>query len=1652
MKKKGPEASLFENRVIYPRRPNHPVRVTKVRHPIKHSTRLNETIAVHKNDVRTTKYTLLTWIPTSLFYQFRRSANIYFLVVVVLTFLPFSPKHPAPIAATFGFVVFFAVMKDGYEDWQRRRQDTRENRAECRRFSFEKRDWEEETQRGQVHVGDVVLLRSNETVPADLLCLASSDADEGIVFVDTANLDGETNLKRKKAVGVTHHEVMTRCDCVHLERGVNGQERGVSEAAPMSSGAAAAGVILVSPSSVPGSAPSPPVSPSQSPQAAVTLPPHRPEESPQQQVQRAGTGGSAEDADPHSHAPEWDSPLLAHAVDSLDVVVKAEHPHADVAVFRGSLVTNPGLRGRSQSKVPDELAPAVAKRQPSPVKGQRRDNRASTHVTPFQRCGLSTGDHSAGRRRSGSLNLEKHPEVSLGADSLLFRGCVVRNTKWVLGVVVYAGAETKIRMNANEAPTKVSRLSRSMNELLGGVFCFLFGACALYAGLGLYWETTTGVKQWYLRVEGEDTAPRTAPSVLFFLIIRFFTVLVAIAHLIPISLYVVMEVLKLLLTLWINTDEKMEDANGIPSLARTSDVVEELGQAEFLFSDKTGTLTCNSMEFAICHVDGKSFGHVHAMSPRSSQAGGRETRRGEGGEGIGSSPGGGDREGAQSGSPHSPSDAEEDRELMRQNARAHLPDGPLRGYLFDLPPATAEAGEAVEKPTQLPSSSSSASASADSLLRFFALLALCHSVLPGERKKEEAEETEKEEGDKGEGKGKKQKEPEPEFSFEGASPDEVALVLAAAQRGIVLKTRGKRKGARWETMRLDILGVEHLFECRETLGFSSDRKRMTVVVEHRGALGSEVPPGEGKFYCLTKGADSVMGGLLSSEGGLRADDKQALSAFSRQGLRTLIMASKPLTLDEYAQWSADHLSATVQIEGRELAEEEVAKRMETDLRLAGISAVEDKLQDDVPQTIFRLKDAGLRVFVLTGDKLETAVDIGFSCQLLDNEMSLHTIAEGTVSSVEEAKKALVAVLEDAQTRVPDFYAHPPQHIDLEGAPTSGAGGCRRFDWFTLGLTACLCPRREKKSAIRKEFDRLGHGSHQKKGGQMKKPRRIGLAIDGQTLSLCLADDEITDIFLRVCLAVSACLCCRLSPRQKALLVRLVRRGTGLITVAVGDGANDVPMIQEAHVGVGIRGKEGTQAVQSSDYAIPQFKCLQRLILVHGRKAYRRIATMLNWYFYKQVVIVVCDLAFNLFSGFSGQVFFPDWLSALYVVFFTSLVCLATYAVDVDVPDEIALALPVCYLAGSYNAFFSDRVFWAYMFAAVYHGAASFFVPVFGLLYFGDASGRPEGFWYLSCVSFTLCVLIVNYKLILYTYSWAWPQWAMLVFTLVFYFLALSLLSINPLSTIFQWNIFGIAGLILSRWLPLIVVILGPVVILVPDFVVERLRLAFFATPLDIVMYAVRTGKGEEVIQRVGKGVASEGEREKVKNGSPLAAGVETDTPPLEAARGGSGEGESPPHTQLELTTSAAAPPEAARELSLPLDDPNPRAMPDQRCPSPGISFTSASPTHTGPGRARTAGERSIRSTFLRRVNVSDEGLEANLSPEIDTVGAAADAAERGEAGGSAFDEDGGGRRLIPVQTFHTAVDSPTALVPVETPRSPPHDPGLSISATRCKAG
>ena len=225
-----------------------------------------------------------------------------------------------------------------------------------------------------------------------------------------------------------------------------------------------------------------------------------------------------------------------------------------------------------------------------------------------------------------------------------------------------------------------------------------------------------------------------------------------------------------------------------------------------------------------------------------------------------------------------------------------------------------------------------------------------------------------------------------------------------------------------------------------------------------------------------------------------------------------------------------------------------------------------------------------------------------------------------------------------------------------------------------------------------------------------------MIIDGRNLIKILYDDSLALKFFRVGYVCKSVIFCRLSPKQKSEVVSMAKKYYKCIALSIGDGSNDVSMIMEANVGVGIQGFEGSHAVGSADYSILQFRYLKRLLLVHGRYGYRRISLFICFYFYKNAIIMISEFYFSFYNKFSGQVFFLDSLTFFYHVLWTSWPCIFTFSFEKDVDENKFYSFPKLYMAGQTQFYFNKTTFWMWLFYAFAHGSLINFIILLVFLF------------------------------------------------------------------------------------------------------------------------------------------------------------------------------------------------------------------------------------------------------------------------------------------------------------------------------------------------
>lgn len=1156
-----------------------------------------------RNKIRTTKYTPITFIPKNLYYQFGNVANIYFLTMIILgAFEIFGVPSPALSAVPLIVIVAITAFKDALEDsrrtvldlevnnqithvlkgmdnpnfngenislWRRLKkatsrlmftifrkiknqklidplaednlgrksldsidyrrslQDERNadlifESSDANPFSdpteveddlndgikmppfvsssynhnfiahptFKKEYWK------NIHVGDIVKVKNNDSIPVDIVILSTSDSD-GACYVETKNLDGETNLKVKQALKCSH--------------------------------------------------------------------------------------GDLKSVDDLAKCKFW---------------LESEGPKSNLYSYEGNMNY------------------------------------------------YANGDDENGEVCNESVNI----------NNMLLRGCSLRNTKWVVGMVAFTGNDTKIMLNAGITPTKKSRIASELNWSVILNFLLLFVLCFVSAIVNGVYYNSKNVSRTFFEYGSVVGSPAVNG------IVSFFVAVILYQSLVPISLYISVEIIKTVQAYFIYSDVKMYyEKLDYPCVPKSWNISDDLGQIEYIFSDKTGTLTQNIMEFKKCTINGVNYGRAYTEAYA-------EIRRREGinveEEAVT------EREGIAA-------DKTEMIKLLKEINHGEVSDTIEKDLTFISKKFThdliGESGEAQKQAAQ----------------NFMLALALCHSVL-----------TERSETDPN------------KLELRAQSPDEAALVGTARDVGFAFVNRTKNG------LILNVQGEEKEYQILNILEFNSTRKRMSAIIK----LPPASPGGEPRALLICKGADSVIYSRLSAKNDKSLLETTAihLEQFATEGLRTLCIAQKQLSWSEYLDWQQRHKTASSSLQNREEKMEEVASSIEKELILVGGTAIEDRLQDGVPDCIQLLGRAGIKLWVLTGDKVETAINIGFSCNLLENSMHLLVIKSSG---------------EDIEKIIPD---------DMKDTILEDKSETVRF---------------LIEKYLEDNFDMIGSAEELEKEKKIHSPPsgNYGVVIDGDALKLALSD-SLRIKFLLLCKQCKAVLCCRVSPAQKASVVKLVKETLDVMTLAIGDGSNDVAMIQAANVGVGIAGEEGTQAVMSSDYAVGQFRYLARLVLVHGRWSYKRLAEMIPCFFYKNVIFTLALFWYGIYDDFDGTYLFEYTYLMFYNLAFTSLPVIFLGIFDQDVDDYVSLLVPQLYRTGILRTEWTFEKFYWYMVDGFYQSIISFFYPYF--LYYKNGIVSNIGLsldhrFYFGALVASIAIVSCNSYVMLRQFRWDW---------------------------------------------------------------------------------------------------------------------------------------------------------------------------------------------------------------------------------------------------------------------------------------------------------
>lgn len=918
-----------------------------------------------------------------------------------------------------------------------------------------------------------------------------------------------------------------------------------------------------------------------------------------------------------------------------------------------------------------------------------------------------------------------HKEHALGPDNVIYRGSVLRNTGCILGFVVFTGEESKIRMNNVRNPRiKAPKLQKNINYIVLFMVIVVVSLAAFSMMAQRLFYDRKKESMWYTYEQDVGVAATFMGFVIMY------------NTLIPLSLYVTMEIIKVMQLLFLQYDIDMyETKTNTPADAKTATILEELGQVSYIFSDKTGTLTDNKMLFRKASVCGTSWLHDVDIQQEAPE---KEVSRAKSTTSI----------------------VRESMELtsVEKNSKWKALAQPESEQ--EIPNSLSLLKHVQTHPDTLFSQK----------VTFFLLsIALCHTCQP---KKEDIPRGFRNQSltsleNLNEDQPEDHLANDASIQYQAASPDELALVHAARDLGFVVVNRQNNQ----VTIKTYPEGFGSFpkyesYEVLDVVEFSSVRKRMSIVVRFP----------DSRIAVLCKGADNVILNLLKNSAmaekkareiasnshdrkvmeaevvlqnklsndlesrtsfhssrdtlelaqrlgsidGLMMRESQDLNeiarnarlnlhshqarrysldataelvpsdkllineefvmektlehieAFSTEGLRTLLYSFKWISEAQYQKWADAYHAAKISVSNRSEQVERIGSEIEDNLQLLGATAIEDKLQEGVSEAIVKLRRAGIKIWMLTGDKRETAINIGYSCQLIKDYSTV------IILSIDEGIEKLT--------------------------------------------------QRIQSSILQIELGNTAHSV---------------AVIDGGTLTEIENDPTVMSVLVELCILVDSAVCCRASPSQKAKMINCIREIKKKdVTLAIGDGANDIAMIQSADIGVGITGKEGLQAARSADYSIAQFRFLIKLLLVNGRYNYIRTCKFVLVTFYKELLFYLTQCIYQRYTLFSGSSLYELWSLSMFNTLFTSLPVLCIGMFEKDLDPSTLIAVPELYSAGRLYQVFNLKVFLFWMFLAALQSTGVAFMTFFcwGFTALKDNSTFPLGnavFWAL--------VIVINIK-------------------------------------------------------------------------------------------------------------------------------------------------------------------------------------------------------------------------------------------------------------------------------------------------------------------
>ena len=1069
------------------------------------------------------------------------------------------------------------------------------------------------------------------------------------------------------------------------------------------------------------------------------------------------------------------------------VLLDSSHNEGICYVETGSLDGEKALKQKISSKLTNGMFSSLCV-----DNGKAVEDIKNVKVNGFCQCDIPNPDL---HRLDGKIKLEIGNAVCdypVTSNQLLLKGSVIKHTCWAIGFVLYTGLNNKIILNSKPPRVKISKIESRMNKYLIGIFLAQMVLCCVCA--------YTHHSSYHKHSNYYDNYIHMDQPHNFESFITFFTYLLLLNTLIPISLIVTMEIVKVLQGFFIRWDIGMYSKLRKKFCGASSvSLNEELGNVNYIFSDKTGTLTSNKMQFKYCIIGDRCYEYKHesnnnggvnsnnnnkdATHSHNSTIQNNTSNNLKFGTNIESNVhyyynenGNSYLINTKSGckflsgihlNPNQTALKLKSSNISNNNNNNNNDIGCINNnnnnnklntihntnihhniemlnthnkHAFDKETIhnfnyrrsnIVNIGQNFFRSLCLTQTSifrlnntfiKKIDDEALAIHEFWKALACAHECVCSDSN------------------GK--------IEYNGVSPDDVELVKTAASQGYsLLKSPSNIR-------KILIGNVTHEYEILNILNFSSERKRMSIVLKE----GNNI-----KVY--TKGADCEIKKRLSKNSSKKyfTAITKGIDIFSAKGYRTLMIAEKTITQDEYLKWSEKLRNGEMNLQKKHSLIDSLYNEMEQDLLLLGATIVEDKLQDNVPETIRDLRLAGIKIWVLTGDKADTAENIALSCNLISKthkNFKICSHGEETSNDKSFIDNALTKFLNEFREYAFNEEDHAQNYLaeNNNNNNNNTNNNTNNNEHSNKQQQDKHKQQRNHNNSINEDNSNMNISSEFSSDIDVNNPyynsTPFSILIEAPILAGIFKSVEATKQFLRIALFASTVICCRVSPLQKSQVVKIVKEhNKEAVTLAIGDGGNDVSMIMEAHIGIGIHGEEGLRAVQASDFSIGEFQFLRRLLLFHGRANLSRISQMILYFFYKNFLFTITHFFFAFRCLGSGQTIIDDWFITVYNLVFTSLPLGVQACSDFDIREEdgniVKEMMPFLYKEARDQPLFAIQNFLTSLLKGLIFGAFNFYIFEASLdVDVIDIKGNTENLWFGSLVLYTNVIVSVSFSLLL----------------------------------------------------------------------------------------------------------------------------------------------------------------------------------------------------------------------------------------------------------------------------------------------------------------